>query len=257
MDCQNIEFSAEKSAARINGALAVFSHKALNKILAFALHLLGAKRRGIASLLGMSQESAKTSIRVLLRDGFPALRDRRFSDDGHVPTMATRSFEVSIRQEKEWHVVDFGVPGKELRIPTAHKIQLRAVLLSLLNSGLLSVQDTASALEISEAHCRELANKLESMDVAKSLIDKRQGQKQDYLVGPVEKAELIQQFAARAVVGQSVSSEKLTEILNELTETTVSARAIRWHMNKLGLREIKKTLPALVDDLKKTRKPAS
>jgi len=66
------------------------------------------------------------------------------------------------------------------------------------------------------------------------------------------KAELIQQFAARAVTGYSTSSQDLTEIINVSQSTNISSRTIRWHMNKLGLMKIRKTLPNLVETLKKT-----
>ena len=89
------------------------------------------------------------------------------------------------------------------------------------------------------------------MDVEESLIDKRRGLTRGYRVGPSEKAELIQQFAVRAVLRLSTSSETLAEFVNEQTGTTVSARTIRWHMKDLGLTEIRKTLPDLVDLQKK------
>ncbi|PXF55457.1 MAG: hypothetical protein C4B58_14845, partial [Deltaproteobacteria bacterium] len=41
--------------------------------------------------------------------------------------------------------------------------------------------------------------------------------------------------------GYSVSSQALTEIINDNQKTAVSPRTIRWHMNKLGLMDIKKT----------------
>jgi hypothetical protein len=68
------------------------------------------------------------------------------------------------------------------------------------------------------------------------------------------KAELIQHFAARAVTGYSTSSQALTKIINDAKKTTISPRTVRWHMNKLGLMKIKKTLPELVKILKKTSK---
>ena len=76
MDCRQVEFSPEKSQERIEKALRVFPRKLLMRILAFALHLLGAERKVVAALVGMPQESVKTALRLVLRDGFAALRDR-------------------------------------------------------------------------------------------------------------------------------------------------------------------------------------
>jgi hypothetical protein len=251
MDCRNIEFSPEKSQERVGRALKVFAPAVLDRVLALGLHLQGVSRKEIASLVNRPEESVKTSVRVLLRDGLPSLRDRRCSDMQPVVSVPAGSLAVSTRREGEWQVVDFGVPGKELRIPAEHRIRMRTVLLSFLHSGLLSVEETATALGISEAHCRELGSRLACADVEESLIDKRRGQTQDYRMGPDEKAELIQQFAARAVLRLSTSSQTLVELVNEEAETTVSARTVRWHMKKLGLTAIRKTLPDLVDVQKK------
>lgn len=257
MDCREIEFSPEKSRERIARALRVFPPKVLNKILAFSLYVLGAKRRDVAALAGMPDESVKTAVRVLFRDGLPAFRDRRRSAAPRFAEACAPPVRISARREDEWIVVDFGIEGKRLRIPLAHKIETRTVLLSLLNAGLLSTGEVAATLELSCAHCRDLAGALSRRDVVESLVDKRQGQKKDYRVGPEKKAEIIRQFAARAVTGHSTSSEVLADLVNEGTEVPLSARTVRWHMNKLGLVGIKKTLPELVSTLKKTRDAAS
>jgi len=252
MDCRGLEFSPEKSHERITHALQVFHPRVLNRILAFSLYLLGARRRSVAELVGMPDESVKTAVRVVLRDGFPALRDRRCSGGDPVPGAGRAEVRISARREDGCCVVDFGVPGKELRIPLAHRIEARTVLLSLLNAGLLSNTEVAAALGLSGAHVRELAGKLGRDDVVDALVDKRRGQKQDYRVGPEKKAEIIRQFAARVVAGQSTSSDVLARAVSVDGEKALSSRTVRWHMEKLGLGGIGKTLPELVRTLKKT-----
>ena len=252
MDCRGIEFSPEKSQERIARALRVFQPEVLNKILAFSIYLLGAKRRKVADMVGMPDESVKTAVRVALRDGFTALRDRRCSSVDRVAQACRPELRLSARREDECYVVDFGVQRKELRIPLAHRIEARTVLLSLLNAQLLSTTEVAAALGLSCSRCRQLAGNLSSNDVVDALVDKRQGQKQDYRVGPEKKAEIIQQFAARVVTGQSTSSDVLARVVNADSEMTLSPRTVRWHMEKLGLGRIRKTLPELVRTLKKT-----
>jgi hypothetical protein len=252
MDCRIIEFSPEKSQERMTSALRVFHPRVLDKILAFSIYLLGAKRRSVADLVGMPDESVKTAVRVALRDGFSALRDRRCSGIDRRSEARPTEMRISARCEDECSIVNFGVEEKELRIPLTHRIEARTVLLSLLNAELLTITEVATALGLSCAHCRELAGKLSNDDVVDALVDKRQGQKQDYSVGPEKKAEIIQQFAARVVTGQSTSSDVLAKVVNADSETTLSPRTVRWHMEKLGLGSIKKTLPDLVRTLKKT-----
>lgn len=252
MDCRSVEFSPEKSEERIQRALQVFPHRLLMRVLAFALHLLGARRKVVAGLVNMPEESVKTAVGLALRDGFPALRDRRVSAATAAEKTSPSPPKVSVRQENECCVVEFGAQATTLKMPISHRVQVRTVLLSLLSAELLSVQETAPHLGISTAHCRELARKLASQDVAEALIDKRQGQQHDYRVGPEQKAEIIQQIVARTVTGHSTSSVVLAEQVNERTQATLSARTIRWHIHNLGLTNITKTLPPLVAALKKT-----
>lgn len=250
MDCRQLTFSAANSQARIHTALKVFPHLLLMRILAFALHLLGARRKAVAALVEMPEESVKTSLRLVLRDGFPALRDRRLAA---APTVAPPTPpQISVHHDQVGWTVQFGTQGATLKIPFSHPLQARTVLLSLFNAGVLSAQQCASALGISAAHCRALAAKLVHHDVAQSLFDKRAGQQRDYRVGPQQKAEIIQQLTARAVTGHSTSSAVLAELVNQRTQAGLSARTIRWHIRQLGLANIRNTLPQLVESLKKT-----
>ncbi len=253
MDCRRIEFCPIKSGERMERAANVLGRKLLNRILAFALYLLGAKRQAAADLTGMREESLKTAIAAIMRDGFPAFLDRRRSDVPQAPGVpAALAERVSARCEGGLCIVEVGAGLEPMRLP-ARSTQSRAVLLSMLDAGWLSIRETASALGISEAHCRELSVKLRMEGVESALIDKRKGQARDYRMGPREKAEVIQQFAARVIAGHSTSSETLAVAVNEACQVQLSARTIRWHVGKLGLSAIKPTLPKLLDTLKKTR----
>jgi len=247
MDCRYLEFSPTKSEERINRALQVFPKGLLMRLLVFALYLLGLDRKAVAALVGTVEESVKSVIRFVMRDGFPALRDRRRSEVPPVTIASLSQPHISVRRDGNWYVAEFGSNGNALRIPVSFQIQAKTVLLSLVNAGLLSVPQTAATLGIHASHCRELARKLASHDVVESLVDKRQGQKRDYLVGPEQKAEIIQQLVARAITGQSTSSDVLAEALNDRLQAKFAPRTIRWHIQKLGLTHIKKTLPQLVE----------
>jgi hypothetical protein len=252
MDCRQVTFSPEKSQERTHKALQMFPRKLLMRVLAFALHLLGASRKEVAALVEMPEESVKTLLRVVLRDGFSALRDRRLSAAPPIAVALPSPTQIIVSHGHEGWIVEFGTQGETLSIPATHPIQARTVVLSLLNAGVLTLPQSASVLGICDAHCRELARKLASHDVADALVDKREGQKQDFRVGPEQKAELIQQLAARAITGHDTSSEVLAEQVNEQTEAGVSARTIRWHIRHLGLSDIRQSLPQLVETLKKT-----
>jgi hypothetical protein len=252
MDCHQVVFSAEKSQERVHKALQVFPRKLLMRILAFALHLLGARRKEVAALVEMPEESVKTLLSLVSRDGFSAIRDRRLSALSPVANAPPEPPQIFARRDQQGWVVEFGTQGNTLSIPAAHSIHARTVLLSLFNAEVLSAQQCATVLGLSAAHCRELAHKLTSHDVAQSLLDKRDGQRNDYRVGPAQKAEIIQQLAARVVTGHSTSSDLLAEQVNEKTRSELSARTVRWHIRNLGLADLRDTLPELVEALKKT-----
>ena len=236
MDCRQIEFSPTKSADRIDRVLRVVPRGLLMRMLAFTIHLLGARRQAVASLVGMREESVKTVIRLVMRDGFPAIRDRRRSEKVSI-TISAPSPPVAARREGEWYVVEFGTDEKTLTIPVAFQVQARTVLLSLVNAGLLSVQETAMVLGIHAAHCRELARKLASQDVVESLVDKRQGQKRDTLFTPEVKSELVQQFVVNALSGWPTSGQAIKEDLQQRCGLEVSERSVRLHLNKLEIQK--------------------
>lgn len=255
MDCQSMVFSPKHSRKRIEKALQTLPELVVKKILFFALYLLGAKMNAIASLIKMPEESGKTAISRILRDGMQALRDRRYSVktcEHQLPLSPLPEQQVSVETQDGSCVITFANSSQQLKILQSHRVHLKSVILSLLAADLVSTHTASTALGISVAHCRDLSEKLLDEGVCAVLVDKRKGQQHDFRVNPQVKAELVQQFAARSIAGYSVSSQSLTEIINDNQGTTVSPRAIRWHMNKLGLMDIKKTLPNLVESLKKT-----
>ncbi len=255
MDCQGMVFSPSQSHQRIKKALLVLPELALKKMLFFSLYLLGARIGAIASLVGMPEESGKTVIKRISKGGLPALGDRRQSAKAYeyqLQHSAIQSQQVSVITEGDSCLITFFDSEQQIKILRKHRVHLRSVILTLLQAGLISEQMASSALGITAAHCRDLSEKLLNEDVAEVLLDKRKGQTTDLLVDPQVKAELVQQFAARSIAGYSVSGKALAEAVNANQQTAISARTIRWHMKKLGLMEIKKSLPRLVKSLKKT-----
>lgn len=256
MDCQNIIFSPNKSQERFRRALLIFPSQVLNRVLFFALYLLGARMNEMASLVDMPEESVKTIISRIMKDGVPAFLDRRKSTKtSGLQSSPTKEPQASALIEDNYCVITFEDKEHQLKIPLKHRVHLKSVLLSLLQANLLTSQTVSSIVGISATHCRTLSTKLMNDGVNEVLIDKRKGQKLDFRIVPSVKAALIEHFAARAVTGHSTASHVLAEIINDKEKTAISARTIRWHMNKLGLMTIKKTLPELVDTLKKTSEP--
>ena len=253
MDCQDMVFSPSNSHKRIKKALLILPELVVKKMLFFSLYLLGAKTGAIASLVGMPEESGKTVIKRISKGGLPALSDRRQSAKAYeLPHPPAQSQQVSVLTEGDSCRIIFSGSEQQIKILRKHRVHLRSVILTLLQAGLISDQMASGALGVTAAHCLDLSEKLLSEDVAEVLLDKRRGQTKDLLVNHQVKAELVQQFAARSIAGYSVSGKALAAAINENLQTAISDRAVRWHMKKLGLMEIKKSLPRLVNSLKKT-----
>jgi len=254
MDCQGMVFSSSHSQKRIKKALLVLPELVLKKMLFFSLYLLGAKISTIASLVEMPEESGKTVIKRILKGGLPALGDRRESTKAYkqqLPQPAIRGQQVSVITEGDSCLITFFDSEQQIKILRRHKVHLRSVILTLLQTGFISPRTASSTLGITAAHCLDLSEKLLDKDVTEVLLDKRKGQSKDLLVDSQVKGELVQQFAARSIAGYSVSGKALAQAVNDNLQISISDRAARWHMKKLGLMEIKKSLPKLVNSLKK------
>jgi len=255
MDCQDMVFSPSHSHKRIKKALLILPELVLKKMLFFSLYLLGARIGEIASLVGMPEESGKTVIKRISKGGLPALGDRRRSAKAHeyqLQHAAIQSRQVSVVTKGDSCLITFFDSEQQIKIQRKHRVHLRSVILTLLQADLIPAQMASSTLGLTAAHCRDLSEKLLNEDVEEVLLDKRKGQTNDLLVDSQVKAELVQQFAARSIAGYSVSGKALAEAVNDNLQTAISDRAVRWHMKKLGLMEIKKSLPKLVKSLKKT-----
>ena len=93
------------------------------RILAFALHLLGARRKEVAALVEMPEESVKTLLRLVLRDGFAAVRDRRLSAAPPVGVAPQSPPRISAHRDQEGWIVELATEGETLSIPATHPVQ--------------------------------------------------------------------------------------------------------------------------------------
>ena len=155
MDCQNLAFSTKQSQKRIEKALRVLPLIVLKKILFFALYLLGARFKTIASFVEISEDSGKTTIHRVMKDGINAFSDRRQavkSDVRHIPSPKTpQVFHTSVLSEDDYCIITFGDINHQLKIPLKNRVHLKSVLLSLLQANILPVHTVSSVLGITSA----------------------------------------------------------------------------------------------------------
>ncbi len=251
MDCRNINFSQVKSEKRINKAAGLLGAKVVARIIGFALFLLGAAHKDINRLLNTPYETFNSFTKRIWKDGIVVFEDRRFSYNPEpitpepildMPTAKIQGDEVIIHLPCK--------TSEGIRMSTENKVIVKAVLLTLLQNQMLDSQTVADILGYTQSHTLHLNRQILSGST-EVLLDSRQGQKRCYVFKPEVIAQLIQQYSANAIVGKSTSSGTLASCLKERCGLDLSDRSIRHHVRKLGLKNIAKTLPEIIKQLKK------
>ena len=251
INCQNLIFSPRLSENRTDQAQQTLGSVVVQRILCFGLYLLGLNRRAIGQSLNIPSETAKSIIKAVNKDGLGALEDRRRRFSTFLPKARPEPSPITLREEEDHIVVDFGVSGRYLKLSRQDPLQLKTVLLSIFNNGLLSKQQVSKAIKLTPSHTATLARRLDE-EGALSLVDRRQGQKQEYRVTAPVKAELVQQFAVDIITSGQTSGSKISAELKERCNISLPARTVRHHLAQMGLREIKQSLPQLLAVVKKT-----
>ena len=249
---QNISFSDTFSHQRMVRARKILGAKVVNRIICFALYLLGVDRETISDLQKTPVGSIKSIIRAVLHGGLPAFEDRRRSTSGFLPSRDSKVPGVTISVKADIVTVDLG-DSRQIKIPGKNYQQLKAILLTMFNSGLIKSGEVAEALDITTVHVLNLARELNTNGIS-ALIDKRQGQQQEYRFPAEVKSEVIQQFVVDIVVEGRTSGRLLSEHLDARCNLSLPERTIRHHVKELGLSRIKRTLPPLLEAVKKNFK---
>ena len=246
--------SPEQCHARFESAKSALGEGVLVRLIAFVFFALGASRKGIAERLDLPKPTLTSFVQRVVRDGLPALEDRRFRSSTFLqqaPRERKLPPRLVVKTEKLVVVFD---NEAQIELPRSSPVQCRTVLLTLLESGLLPAKDVASALGLSTERVRQLRFKLIENDV-EALIDRRRGRHRDLVMTPRVKAEMIQQYVLNLHTGASTSSRQLTEDLAERCDIRLAERTVRLHVSRLGLRQIRTSLPALLEAEKKTSEP--
>jgi transposase len=247
IDLSGVTFSAKTSSNRINKATALFGETMIKRIIVIALFLLGANRQQISEAVGMPIGTLFTFLTRFNKRGIVSLSTGNQTEKVEPSVHPT---EVIYENAGIKSNLDFSRIMSTISPPAGNDLQHKVLVLSFFKWGAISCAEAAEQLGFSERHIRDLSLKLEVGDVY-DLIDKRQGQQQDYNVTTDVKAELIQQFAFNVVTGKPTSSHQLCQQVNGACGTSITDRSIRIHISKLGLKAIKKSLFSMVDDFKK------
>ena len=246
INCQQLPYDPVLQRERIQRVTPIFGKRVIERLLCFALYLFGVKRSLIASILAISPGSIRTTIRRFENRGLPAFVD------GRNHRSQFRGVEIKPKKTSTFIVsrIVFTKEDNIIKVSTENSLQIKTILLTLLNNGLLDNQTVAQIIGISSQQVYNLSRSLQSNDTI-ALIDKRQGQKVDYKVTPEVKSELIQQFVADIMTRGQTSGRAISEEVKKRCNLSISERTVRHHVVSMGLARISKTLPKLVPSVKK------
>ena len=251
-----LTFSTAHSDKRIHAASNTLGDAVVKRVLAFALFLMGAKREDIARHLAIPLGTLFSLLTRMAQHGLPAIEDRRHRHSDFRPPPEHRPAAINVISKEPGLVLDFGADGPTVSIPVSNDLQTKVFLLTLLQNGVIERAQVADLLEYSSTHIARMARQLADGDVH-ALLDKRPGQRQDYLVTPEVKAELVQQFAVDVIARGKTSGEAISAALQERCQITIPARTVRHHLARMGLPGIRHSLPELLSTVKKTSPPSS
>ncbi|MFQ5771041.1 MAG: hypothetical protein ACE5HX_10930 [bacterium] len=248
-----LKFSKTHSENRIEKAYSLLGENLVNKIIGFVFFLLGAKREQIAENINIPLGTFLSFLTRIDKIGIFAFGDRRSATSFQVTQTKSQKFSILLKEEENNFNIILNDADKRISLPKGNSLQSKIILLTFLDNGLLSLKEVSQALNFSTVHTRHLCTKLHNQD-AYSLIDKRKGQLIDYTYTPDIKAEMIKQFTVNVVTGGSISSKNISKQLNDKHNLRLSDRSVRFHINKLGLRKIARSLSIEIEMLKKTPK---
>ena len=252
----SLTFSGACSDKRIRAASKLLGQPVVNRLLAFALFLMGARREDISGHLSLPLGTLLSLLTRISRVGLPALEDRRQSHSDFLPEAERPPPTVEVASRNSELIVDLGSEGLSVSIAASNVLQTKIFLLTLLENQLLRCSQVAELLGYSCAHTKRIARQLAEGDVA-ALLDKRHGQKEDYRVTPEMKAELIQQFAVDLIARGKTSGEAISSQLQNRCHITIPPRTVRHHLAQMGLPSIRRSLPELLAAVKKTSNESS
>ncbi len=249
MNYELLAFSQDIAQKRIGKAVTLFGSRIVYKILGYALFLLGMQKPAISLFLDVKEGSLRTLIHALHTQGLAAFEDGRAKTSTFKSPPLPKS-TPSLHVNDSCVNVDLGISNMNIQIPIANHNQIKVLLLTLYDNGILACSDTAKALGLSEDRTRKLARRLSNQDVH-NVLDQRCGQKQDYVFRPEIKAEIIQQFVLNVMNHDRVSGKRIAQNLQERCQLKLSPRSILFHFSKLGLNHIRESLPAQLAEIKK------
>lgn len=233
-----LKISQRWAERRMQAAAERLGEDVLQSMLAFAWYLQGAETRQIAQALDVSADTLNGLFKRVLRDGLPALEDRRHASSAFLPPASPTEIRSDVRVEIGPEQLSLSARSLELQLDRGDGLLCRAILFALLVDGQVQPDVVATALDLSVERVRKLRAGFRR-EGAEALVDRRRGQVHDYSMPRETKAELICQFVAKIQEGCAVNAPALKAAIEDAGKSCPSPQTLRLHMEKLGLSHIR------------------
>lgn len=230
--------SATWSRRRMEKATSMLGTTVSKRLVAFAWYLQGMEAAEIATAVGMPVDTLNGLFKRVLQDGPAAFDDRRCSQSVHRTPESAVEWPTTARIDKGSESIRVSMGPLEFCLGRDDALKSRIVLLTLLESNLVRATAVADALGLSEERLRKLRSDFRR-NGAELLLDRRQGQTQEYAVPPQVKAELIRHYVEKTELGEPVSAPALKSAIEQSGRKSPSQQTLRLHVKKLGLNHIK------------------
>jgi len=140
LNIRDFIFNQKRSTSRLDKAKKVFGEKVLVNILCLCLYLFGMKRNIIALILGISENTVRAKIRIILMDGASSLHDRRQRGcvENKKQQAPASNLQGNITVEKNDAVTIINLGETPVTIPNTNPLQIKVVLLTLVENKLIT-----------------------------------------------------------------------------------------------------------------------
>lgn len=236
--------SESLSQKRITRAVNTLGKGVVFRILAFASYLMGWSYKDIARSFGYSVPGLKSLVQQVLSQGVERFVDQRRKDAWQPPLVESPAEKGEVSLEKKDDGVVVHIQKVSLFIREEDTLSRKTLAMLLIDSGVMTQKKAA---EITGTKPLAVSKNFQAFKAegAAGLVDKREGQKQDYRFSPEVKGELIYGYSMKALENIRPSSSILARHLSSVFGRPFSRRSVSYHLGQTGLNLVG---PKIVED---------
>lgn len=244
LEAKQSENLSQKRTAR---AVNTLGEGVVIRILAFASYLMGWSYEDIVRNFGYSVPGLKSLVQQVLSQGVERFVDQRRKDAWQPPSVEfpVEKDKVELEKKDDGMLVHIEKASLFLREEDALARKTLAVL--LVDSGVLTQKEAAKIIGTKPLAVSKNFQVFKAEGAA-GLVDKREGQKQEYRFTPQVKGELIHGYSMKALENIRPSSSILAQHLSAVFGRPFSRRSISYHLGQTGLNLVG---PRIVEDMQR------